>query len=106
MKTLLELIESWNPCERYDRYIAKGILTPQTTIKNVIFSRNITSYDKNWFFYFLLSGNRPRFTFLKFRKKGVVLKKDVSHNYIHYDYETFLAMVYEYLEHAGLDVAI
>lgn len=114
MKTILELIESWKPCERYKEYRDRGLLTPESTLESILYSHYILSHDKQWFFNNLLNTHRPLniHVMVHINSAGIsyLLKVCNTDNYEFdehvYTYDHFLDMVYEYLEHVEIDAAI
>ena len=110
MLTLLELIESWKPCKDYNYYVRCGELTPQMTIKDILYSRGIADMDKEWFFTRLVGGvdlsMDSRKETMLLCTRGPYYNVGAEDTTYDYDYETFLAMVYEFIEYAGIDAAI
>jgi hypothetical protein len=43
-----DVIELFNPCESYDEYLEANIITPTTTLKQVLESRLIYTHHKEW----------------------------------------------------------
>lgn len=107
MKTILELIESWEPCHMYKIYVELGTLHAGTTIDDILRSKEIDNCDKGWFFEFLLNeGFRFRDFDCLVEHKKVEIYNPIINKTISYSYANFLAMVDEYLEHADIDAAI
>ena len=101
MKTILELIESWRPCPRYKEYLEAGSLWVGMSIDDILRSKDIGRFDKEWFFEKLVGD----------RLNAVIYHRSIDvygHSWepFTYTYPTFLAMVDEYLEHANIDAAI
>lgn len=103
MKTILELIESWDPCPRYNTYVNNGSLKAGMTTDDILRSTKIANEDKAWFFEYLLVHNNIDIIIygdtVEVRNNEVYLVKE-------YSYSGFLAMVDEYLEHADIDAAM
>lgn len=94
MKTLMETIESWKPCLTYSLSVAWGVITPQMTIRDFLYSRCIREQDKEWGITRLLD--------CKFRvdidDSWVSLTELKNWKTYSYDYETFLSMLDTYME--------
>lgn len=45
---LLEYIESKDPCEEYDEYVSKGILTSKSTVSSILLDKRVMPWDKDW----------------------------------------------------------
>lgn len=103
MKTILELIESWQPCYRYKQYVAVGYLRADMTIDDILYSKDIINMDKEWFFDGLFK--EGIFDIIVYAKTILVFNTETKQAH-RYTYADFLAMVDEYLEYANIDAAI
>lgn len=106
MKTLLEWIETLSPCDRYKEYRRQGILTPQTTLKDIFLNKaELFLYmDQEW----LIRRLAKEFRWPAYATAGVdgIILCVQGRQIVSYTREQFVAMLYEALEHIDVDIAI